>query len=241
MPRTSSSTDAVTLRELLTEDLAAEPRPSLAVVAAEKLRELILLGKLPPGTALNERDLSDILGISRTPVREAIRQLELDGLVEYTETRRPSVADPSMQTLRQWLMIQGALEGLAGEQACVLATDSQLAVIADLHQQMISMAGSDALELFRVDMAFHCHIVAAADNPPLATTHAQYNARLWRARFISCQRRSSRTLQTQKHQDIVDALLARDGNSVSQALRVHLDNTLTNIEAARLEQASDDA
>lgn len=227
----------VSLKDLLTEDISTMKRPSLAEEAAEKLRELILLEKLPPGLPLNERELSETLGVSRTPVREAIRQLELDGLVDYTETRRPSVADPSMDTLSQWLMIQGALEGLAGEQACVHATDAELDHIADLHRQMIELAEQeDRLKLFRLDMEFHGSIVAAAHNPPLVETHDQYNARLWRARFVSSQRRANRETQTRKHQDIVDALLARDARAAADALRSHLRNAIGNIAAARQER-----
>ena len=225
------------LKDLLTEDLATQKRPSLAEEAAEKLRELILLEKLPAGFALNERDLSDILGVSRTPIREAIHQLELEGLVEYTETRRPSVADPSMETLSQWLMIQGALEGLAGEQACLHAADAELEHIADLHRQMIDLAEEDdRLKLFRIDMKFHNAIVAAAHNPPLVETHNQYNARLWRARFVSSQRRANRETQTRKHQNIVDALLDRDAKAAADALRCHLQNAVGNIAAAKRER-----
>lgn len=228
---------SVSLKDLLTEEISALKRPSLAEEAAEKLRELILLEKLPPGFSLNERELSDILGVSRTPVREAIRQLEMDGLVEYTETRRPSVADPSMDTLSQWLMIQGALEGLAGEQACLHATDAELEHIAELHRQMIELAEEeDRLRLFRLDMDLHSAIVAAAHNPPLVETHNQYNARLWRARFVSSQRRANRETQTRKHQDIVDALLARDARAAADALRSHLRNAVGNIAAAKQER-----
>lgn len=208
-------------------------RPSLAEDAADKLRDLILLEHLPPGTSINERDLSDTLGVSRTPIREAIRKLELEGLVDYTETRRPRVADPSMETLTQWLQIQGVLEGLAGEQACQHASDEELAAIAALHTQMIAQAEKpDRLILFRTDMRFHTAIVMAARNPPLVTTHAQYNARLWRARFISSQRQANRAIQTQKHQDIVDALLERDAGKASDALRTHLAHAVDNIAAA---------
>ncbi|MEM7464442.1 MAG: GntR family transcriptional regulator [Pseudomonadota bacterium] len=226
-----------TLKELLRSELSAPVRISLADEAAEKLRELILLEKLPPGTPLNERDLSDILGISRTPVREAISRLEKDGLVEYSDTRRPRVADPSMETISHWLMIQGALEGLAGEQACIHASDDQLKNIADLQKQMINLAeSSDRLKLFSLDMEFHCAIVAAAANPPLIETHNQYNARLWRARFVSSQRHANRERQMQKHQAIVDALLERDGVAAAQALRNHLGNAIGNIKAAMREK-----
>ena len=226
---------SISLKELVAEDISTPRRLSLAEEAAEKLRELILLEKLPPGLPINERDLTELLGISRTPVREAIRQLEIDGLVEYSETRRPRVADPSMETLSQWLMIQGALEGLAGEQACKLASDEELKKIARMQERMVAMAGTeDRLALFRLDMDFHKAIVAAAHNPPLSEIHERFNARLWRARFVAAQRRPS-AMQMQKHQAIVDALLARDGEAATKALVSHLQNAVTTIEAARRE------
>lgn len=228
------------LKELIYDDIAVGRRPSLAEEVAEKLRGLILLEKLPPGFSISERDLSDILGVSRTPIRNAIQQLERDGLIEYTGTRRPRIADPSMETLTHWLMVQGALEGLAGEQACLCASEDELANIADLQHQMINLAeNDDRLALFKIDMAFHCAIVAAAHNPPLIETHNQYNARLWRARFVSSQRLANREIQTSKHQKIVDALLARDGAKASTALRNHLSNAIKNIAAAKEDAANE--
>jgi len=228
----------MSLKDLLAEELTAERYPSLSDQAADKLRDLILLEKLPPGLAVNERELSDLLGISRTPVRDAIRKLEAEGLIEYSDTRRPHVADPSMETLSQWLLVQGALEGLAGEQACRLATDDELQEIAGLQREMVDLAESeDRLRLFGLDMAFHRAIVAAAHNPPLVETHNQYNRRLWRARFVSSQRRANQETQRRKHQAIVDALLARDAAAASSALIAHLRNAVVNIEAARAEAA----
>ena len=224
------------LKDLIDEHLVPLRRSSFAEEAADRLRELILLEKLPPSYPINEREVSELLGISRTPVREAIRQLEIEGLIEFTRTRRPRIADPSMATLAHWLAIQGALEGLAGELACSRATDEELSEIEALHIRMVERAeDSNRVELFRIDMAFHSAIVAAAHNPPLVETHNQYNARLWRARFISSQRRANRELQTRKHQDILDALLARDPARASAALRSHLENALRNIQAARSE------
>ena len=99
----------MSLKDLIGDNLAAERPKSLAEQSADKLRELILLERLPAGLSLNERELSALLGISRTPVRDAIRLLEVEGLVDYIDGRL-RVADPSMETLSHWLMIQGALE-----------------------------------------------------------------------------------------------------------------------------------
>ena len=72
-----------------------KPRKSLAADAADNLREFILLGKLAPGMPVRERDLAEAFGISRTPLKEALRILEAEGLIAYGPTRRPVVADPS--------------------------------------------------------------------------------------------------------------------------------------------------
>jgi len=221
------------LKAILGQELDTLKKASLADEAAEKLRELILLEKLPPGCPINERELSELLGISRTPVREAIRQLEATGLVVYSETRRPQVADPPMEQLANWLVIQGSLEALAGELACVHATDRELSKIAQLQEQMVELADAqDRLKLFSIDMRFHSSIVAASHNPELVEVHNVFNAKLWRARFVSSQRHVNKTVQLRKHQEIVDALLARDPRRTARALCEHLGNAEHNIAAA---------
>ena len=102
------------LGELLrAEGSALRARKSLAEEAAAAVRRLILLEQLPPGAAIPERDLAELLGISRTPMREALRQLAIDGLVEFTSTRRARVANPSLDELAHYLVVLGALEALA--------------------------------------------------------------------------------------------------------------------------------
>ncbi len=230
--------DTTNIKALLDSDTTLARRPSLGEEAAEKLREMILLEKFPPGTALPETELSKALGISRTPLREAMRLLEIDGLVEHSDTRRARVAAPSLEELAQNLMVLGALEGLAGEQVCLNATQAQLDLIANLNKRMIEEAPSaDPLSAFRLDMEFHRAIVLAAANPSLLETHRQYNARLWRARFISSKRRAHQETKRVMHQSIVDALLARDQNAASNALRRHLDNAVRNIDVAMKEQS----
>ena len=96
--------------EELKEFASLKPRRSLAMEAAESLREFILLGKLAPGVPVRERDLAEAFGISRTPLKEALRILEAEGLIEYGPTRRPFVADPTLVQINEWLRVQGALE-----------------------------------------------------------------------------------------------------------------------------------
>lgn len=216
-----------------------ERRKSLAEEAAETLRTLILLEKLAPGAPIPERDLAEALGVSRTPLREAMRVLEAEGLIEYSQTRRPRVAAPTLEELAHDLSVLGALEGLAGEQACACADAKEIAEVEALCAKMV--AASDvlpALEFFETDMAFHQAIVRASHNPSLIETHRQYNARLWRARFISSRQRPNRARTLAQHQDIADALKARDAAASAAALREHLRTAVSNIDTALQEQAT---
>ena len=207
---------------------------SLSEDVAQKLRAMILLEKLPPGTALPERDLAQAMGVSRTPLREAIRLLATEGLIQYTAARRPFVADPSLTEIKNCLRIQGALEALAGQLACEYATEKELLHIEQLNKRMATASshGDDRLAAFRTDMDFHCAIVAAAKNPQLVETHASYNARLWRIRFLSSQRNASKKSTRREHKHIVTSLLARNASQTAINLRQHLTTAETNIELA---------
>lgn len=209
------------------------PRKTLAEQVADELRQLILIERLAPGAAIPERETADALGVSRTPLREALRLLANEGLVEIEASRPPRVANPSFSELEQLFVVLGTLEGLAGELACAAADDQEIARIADIAATTEAMSDDgEPLDFFESDMAFHDAIVAAAHNPPLAETHATYNRRLWRARFVSSRRRPNRPRTLSQHRQIVEALTARDPRKASRALRQHLSTALTNIAKA---------
>jgi len=213
-------------------------RRSLSSEAADALRELILLEKLAPGTPVPERDLAEGLGISRTPLKDALRILEIEGLIEYGPTRRPRVADPSLDEIAQNIDVLGALEALAGDLACQVASDADIAEIVALQQKMQDGSGTlTALNFFHLDMAFHDRIVAAARNAPLQNTHKQYNARLWRARFMSSRQVDRRDNTLSEHAAITEALGARDGRRTAREMREHLQSTIRNLKGIR---SSDD-
>ena len=226
------------LRRILGGEARVAPRRSLAEEAADVLRELILVETLAPGTPVPERDLAEGLGISRTPMKEALRMLEVEGLVDYGPTRRPRVAHPTVAELAASLAVLAALEGLAGELACDRAEAAEIAAVAGLAAEMRRISDADSpLEFFRLDMEFHLAIVAAARNAPLVETHRQYNARLWRARFISSRLRTGRDITLCQHDGIVQALTARDPGRTRRAMREHLETAVVNIRQSRSEQA----
>ena len=155
------------------EDVKLSQRRSLSTETADKLRELILLEKLPPGMHIPERDLSEALGISRTPMREALRILEAEGLVDHTPTRRSRVANPSVEELSQSMKVLATLEALGGELACTFADEAQLKAISKLNQRMHEESGkASSIDFFKTDMDFHTSIIAASGNAALMDTHA---------------------------------------------------------------------
>jgi len=227
-----------TLTSLVAEgDIKPSQRRSLSAETADKLRELILLEKLPPGMHIPERDLAEALGISRTPMREALRILEAEGLVDHTPTRRSRVANPSVEELSQSMKVLGMLEALGGELACTHASDRQLEAVAKLNRRMAEKSDElSSMDFFKTDMDFHAAIIAASGNAALVDTHAKYNARLWRARFLSSRRKLGRAVTLQQHQDITEALLARNVDAAAAAMRAHIETAIANLAIGRDEE-----
>ncbi|EAU43415.1 GntR family transcriptional regulator, partial [Salipiger bermudensis] len=159
------------------------PQDTLAEQIAAQLRRAILFGTLPPDAPIKERDTAAAMGVSRTPMREAIRILAKEGLVVLRPARSPVVARPSIKEVRDQVVVLQTLEQLSARLACEAATEVDLDEIEDLHRRI---AGSydqlGALDAFELDMSFHGRIAQAAHNAALAQTHNRYLARLWRAR-----------------------------------------------------------
>ncbi len=197
---------------------------------AHGLRRDILRGALPPGTPVKERDHATDLGVSRTPMREAIRILAQEGLVQLRPARSPIVAAPSFDEIAQHIEVLTALEVLSAKLACERATSEQIAQIAALADEMAAHYDSrDMLDVFEIDMAFHRAIVAAAHNPVLSEMHGALLARLWRARYLSASRKRSRDRALSQHAAMVTALQARDAGATSAHVLEHLEHLLVNV------------
>ncbi|MBX2837837.1 MAG: GntR family transcriptional regulator [Gammaproteobacteria bacterium] len=207
-------------------------RQSLAERVADELRNLVLLEKLAPGSTIPERETAAALGVSRTPLRESLRILASEGLVNIAPNRAPTVANPSLEELGSLLEVLGSLESLAGELACAKASDETIEKLVSLEKLMQDTSeDSEPLEFFQLDMQFHHEIVNAAENEPLIEAHRTFNARLWRARFISSRQRVNRPGTLKQHRDIVQALQKRDAAKCSLALKTHLHAGYNNIKS----------
>jgi DNA-binding GntR family transcriptional regulator len=192
-----------------------------------QLRDLIVQGRLAPGTRLNERVLTGQLGISRTPLREAIKLLAAEGLVELLPNRGAIVAPLDAARVTQTLQVIGALEGLAGELACVHASDEQLGEVRALHYEMLAMhARGDLAGYFRCNQAIHLKIVEAAGNPVLANTYRQLNDYARRVRYMANLSKERWDAAVREHEEILRALVERDAPRLKVLLRDHLDGKL---------------
>lgn len=219
--------------------IPALSRQRLGDQIADILRKQILLGEMVPGSNIPERETALVLGVSRTPLREALVILEGEGLIVMAPARSPIVANPTPDDLIQLLLVQSALEALAGECACEKITANELTAIEEMHQNMVATAGGvESIDFFTADMAFHEAIVAATKNEPLIKTHRQYNSRLWRTRFMASRRRvKKRSITLDEHGAIVEGLRARDKEITSHALKEHLRTAIRNISNIFAENA----
>jgi GntR family transcriptional regulator, rspAB operon transcriptional repressor len=197
---------------------------------AAQLRRDILNGKFAPGSTLKERDNALDMGVSRTPMREAIRILANEGLVVLRPARSPIVAEPSFKQIADNIEVLTALELLSADLACQNASDAQIAHIVALHDRFSRLYDSlDRVELFELDMGFHIAIAQASNNAVLAETHRAILARMWRARFLSARRKTSRGRVLTQHTLITDGLRKRDSDMVRINLQDHLEHLLVNV------------
>lgn len=207
--------------------------PVLAEQIAAQLRRSILRGTLAPGAPLKERDTAAAMGVSRTPMREAIRVLAQEGLVVLRPARSPVIAQPTIKDVCDQIIVLRTLEILSARLACVAATDADLADIARLHREVAEKYDAlDALDAFELDMGFHRRIAQASGNAALAETHEAYLARLWRARYLSARMRRNRARVVGNHEGLLAALMARDETAVEAAARAHLASMEDDIVAA---------
>jgi DNA-binding GntR family transcriptional regulator len=204
-------------------EVAAVRAPTLPAGAADRLRELIIEGVLAPGTRLNERTLGSELGISRTPLREALRVLAAEGLVTLHPNRGAHVVQLSGADIRESFEVMSGLEALSGELACQRITDAEVAEIRALtYEMMAAHARGDLPAYYRLNRRIHDQINRAARNALLAQTYRTLNLRIQNLRFRSNLERGKWNRAAREHLEMVEALEARDAARLAVLLRSHL-------------------
>jgi DNA-binding GntR family transcriptional regulator len=203
---------------------------NLAGKIAHKMRRDILLGNLAPGMAIKERDNATELGVSRTPMREAIRKLADEGLVILRPSRSPIVANPTVKEAEDAARLLTILELYSAELACDHATDEEIENVIAIQKRMQEQYDDlDAIDRFEIDMEFHRAIAIASHNDALAKTHKEYLDRLWRVRFLSARTLKTKSRVLRQHKNIAMGLKARDKRAVRREIQSHLTHFVNNI------------
>ena len=211
----------------MTADVIPIPRAALHEQAAARLRQMLVEGRIAPGAKLNERELSEVLNVSRTPLREAIKMLAAEGLVELLPNRGAIAVSLSEADVLNTFEVMAGLEALSGELAATRITASELAEIKAMHYEMLAAyTRGDLSNYYRLNAQIHRAINAAAKNPVLSATYEQVNARLHALRFRSNQDGAKWKRAVKEHEKMIEALEARDAAVLRQVLGTHLKNKL---------------
>jgi DNA-binding GntR family transcriptional regulator len=183
----------------------------------------IVEGRIAPGAKLNERALCEQLQVSRTPLREAIKMLAAEGLVDLLPNRGAVVARLSAQDVADTFEVIAGLEGQSGELAAERITEAELAELRALHLEMLAAhLRRDLPTYYRLNALIHNQINAAARNPVLTHTYRTINARLQALRFRSNFDDVKWARAVQEHEAMVDALMRRDAAALREVLVQHM-------------------
>jgi len=191
----------------------------------QKLRLLLVEGKIAPGSKLNERELAESLNVSRTPIREAIRRLAADGLVELIANRGAIAVQLSLEDVINTFNVIADLEGFSGELAANNISDTALSELEALqYEMMASYARRDLSTYYKLNLRIHHLINQAANNSVLAQLFSQVNARIEALRFRSNQDGVKWEKAVEEHQEMLDALKARDSVRMRKIMIQHVHN-----------------
>ena len=194
-------------------------------VVFKTLREAILKGDLAPGERLMEIKLANQLGVSRTPIREAIRKLELEGLVVMVPRKGAEVAKITEKDLRDVLEVCASLEELAISLACERITDEKIAELKEaLEQFRTVIKGKDVTKIAQMDVAFHDVIFEATQNARLVQMVNNLREQMYRYRLEYLKDFSTHSRLDEEHVKIFEAVSARDIERATALIREHIYN-----------------
>jgi DNA-binding GntR family transcriptional regulator len=192
-----------------------------------RLRDYIVEGSLAEGERIPERELCEMFGISRTPLREALKVLASEGLLDLLPNRGARVRALTTRDLTELFDVMGGLEAVAGRLACENITEEEIAEIERLHYEMYGCyLRRDLHGYFQFNQSIHQRIVAAARNAILSSTYASFAGRLRRVRFSAnmARDRDRWSEAMREHETILDALRRKAGDELSDILFHHLRN-----------------
>lgn len=216
-------------------DLSGQPltRTSLHEIVVERLREMVMTGQLPPGSRVPERQLCEALGVSRTPLREALKVLASDGLVRLLPNRGAMVTEVTVQEVEDLFQVIAKLEVLSGSLLAERITEQGIAEIQSLHEQMLEHhRNRRRAEYFELNQLIHNRLTELAGNSTLTDIYQSLSTKLRRARYVANIQDARWDESAVEHTRMMEALVARDGERLAQELSEHMLRTGQTVVAA---------
>ncbi len=204
------------------------------------LRQAILIGELKPGERLMEIHLADRLGVSRTPIREAIHKLEREGLVTITPRRGAEVSQITEKSMNDVLEVRRALDALCAELACDRITEEGIRNLKKACDDFeYSVSTQDNKKIAQADVALHDIIVHATGNQRLIQLVNNLSEQMYRYRFEYIKDSSRHGALIEEHRIIYRSIVAKDKKTAAEAAKTHIDNQeKAIIRRIRLDRAS---
>ena len=197
----------------------------------ERLRDLIISCELQPDVKIPEKELCERFGVSRTPLREALKVLAYEGLVVLLPNRGANVSPLTIADLQEVFPIYTRLEALAGELACSNCSDEDIAEIRTLHEEMVGhYKARERKRHFEINELIHERLHAGARNPTLFAMLRSMASRLRRARVYANVTEEHWGEAIREHEEILAALEARKPARLADLLRMHMENTFDRIK-----------
>jgi len=218
----------------LADPIAASRRGKLHGSAVETLRAMIVSGQIQPGDPLREQELCDELGISRTPLREAIRTLAREGLVKLYPNRSAICAPVDIAEVGDLFQTISHLESLGAMLACQRATDDDIEAIFELHRRMMKWFEQRQLRRYiEANQAIHRSLIQASRNVVLIEMWELLVPRVERARLLANLYPDRWHAAVDEHERMLVALKARDGNALAVLMSDHYLNGLVALRSAQ--------
>ncbi len=199
-------------------------------VVFNTLRQAILRGELKPGERLMEIQLANKLGVSRTPIREAIRKLELEGLVLMIPRKGAEVAEITEKNLRDVLEVREALEILAVQLACDRMTKEQIVELRVAAKEFEDVLKSDDITMIaEADVKFHDIVYDATCNQRLVQLLNNLREQMYRYRVEYLKKSEVRSKVAAEHQDLIHFIESKDGDAASKNICEHIENQVVGV------------
>ena len=199
-------------------------------VVFNTLRQAILRGELKPGERLMEIQLANKLGVSRTPIREALRKLELEGLVNMVPRKGAEVADITEKSLRDVLEVRKALEELSVQLACEKITEEEIEELKRVAERFKdTLNDQDVTKIAEADVAFHYVIYTATDNQKLILLLNNLREQMYRYRVEYLKKEEAYPQLIAEHEELIDNISKRNKEEATRIMCEHIDNQVATV------------